>query len=243
MGPPSGISPEEWHAARVDFEGIVDATLQCGAEEMPAYWRLLRWSVRQPGGDSDQNAFGRISFNELVNRPNAWRGRPVQIDLHVCRIAECAAPPNSLEIERLYEVWGWSDDSRGSLYVVVTSELPAGMSVGESVTEQAMVSGYFYKVQGYLAAGSAAQTLPAAAPLIIGRMTRWNAPVAAFAQTNELWFGGAGILLAASFVFLLSQTSLIRRRNHLPQVRPKAAARLESWVDSYGADLAADGHG
>src|SRR6476620_3806181 len=47
-GPPPGISAEEWQAARVELEGITDSTFQCGGEEMPAYWRLLGWSVRQP---------------------------------------------------------------------------------------------------------------------------------------------------------------------------------------------------
>jgi hypothetical protein len=71
-------------------------------------------------------------------------------------------------------------------------------------------------------------------------MKRWDAPVAAFAQTNELWFGGAGVLLAASFVFLLSQTSLFRRGRCHQAIRPKAAAKLESWVDSYCADTGDD---
>jgi hypothetical protein len=208
---------------------------------MPAYWRLLKWSVMQPESAGARNDFRFVSFNELVNRPNQWRGRPVQVALNICRIMEYAAPENRLDIERLYEVWGWSEDSRGSLYVVVTSELPAGMSVGESVSERAIVSGYFYKVQGYLAAGSASQS-SSAAPLVIGHLSHWKTPAAAFAQANELWFGGAGLLLAVSFVFLLGQSSVFRRVRR-QAVRPKAAAKLESWVDSFGVDLAADGHG
>jgi hypothetical protein len=239
--PPSRISPEEWQAAVVDFEGIVDSTFQCPPTEMPAYWRLLKWCAQQPNHTGDQNDFTYVSFNDLVNRPAAWRGQPVHIDLHVCRIAECAAPANSLGIERLYEVWGWSDDSRGLLYVAVTPDLPAGMSIGESVSERATVCGYFYKVQGYLAAGSASQSLPAAAPLVIGHLSRWEAHVATIANSNEIWLGGAGVLLAASFLFLLSQRSSFRRLRQ--PVRPKAAAKLESWVDSFGPDLAAEGPG
>jgi hypothetical protein len=235
IGPPSGIAPEEWQAAVVDFEGIVDSTFQCPSTEMPAYWRLLKWSTQQSKHDGDQVGFGGISFIELVNRPRVWRGRPVKVDLHVCRIAECAAPANRLGIERLYEIWGWSDDSRGSLYVAISPDLPAGVSIGEAVSERATVCGYFYKVQGYLAAGSAAQTLPTAAPLVIGRLSRWEAPVAAMATSNEIWLGGGGVLLAVSFLFLLSQASPFRRRLR-QQVRPKAAAKLESWVDSFGAD-------
>src|SRR5262245_42927182 len=59
VGPPSGIAPEEWQAAVVDFEGIVDSTLQCPPTEMPAYWRVLKWSAQQSKHDDDRNDFGR----------------------------------------------------------------------------------------------------------------------------------------------------------------------------------------
>src|SRR5689334_15901731 len=61
-GSPSGIASEEWQAAAVDFEGIVDSTFQCTPTEMPAYWRLLKWSTQQPKHDGDPIGFGRISF-------------------------------------------------------------------------------------------------------------------------------------------------------------------------------------
>src|SRR4029079_9059663 len=137
---------------------------------MPAYWRLIKWTVQNPKSECDRNAFSRVSFNELVNEPSVLRGAPVQVDLDICRIVKYPAPDNRLGIERLYEVWGWSDDSRGSLYVAISPDLPAGVSIGEAVSERASVCGYFYKVQGYLAAGSAAQPLPTAAPLVIGRL-------------------------------------------------------------------------
>ena len=120
---------------------------------MPAYWRLLKWSICLES-DHRANRYSRASFNELVNRPNELRGAPVQVDLHICRITTYAAPENRLGIEQLYEVWGWSEDSRGSLYVAVTPELPAGMQIGEVVSEQAKLCGYFYKVQSYLTAGA-----------------------------------------------------------------------------------------
>jgi len=76
--------------------------------------------------------------------------------------------------------------------------------------------------------------------MVIGRLSRWNTPVAAFASGNEMWFGGAAVLLAGSFAFLISQRPMLRRRSRQP-VGPKAAAKLESWVESFGAELAADG--
>jgi len=229
-GQPAGVSPEEWEAARVEFEGLIDSTCQCSSEEMPAYWRLLKWSVRQSESQIDRNLFSRVSYNRLVNNPRVLRGMPAQIDLHICRIVSYPAPENSLGIEQLYEVWGWSDDSRGSLYVAVTPQLPAGMQTGESVCERATICGYFFKIQGYLAAGSASQL---AAPLIIGRMKSWEPSVAVVAQMNELWFASAGILLAASFVWLLSRRPLVRYQTR-ERLAPSATAKLETWLELEG---------
>src|SRR5262245_39182850 len=116
---PVGISPEEWDSDQSEFEALTDSTFHCGVEEMPAYWRLLKWSLQSSNTQADQNRFSSVPFNHLVNRPTLLRGVPVQVDLHVCRIASYPAPENSLGIQRLYEVWGWSDDSRGSLYVAI----------------------------------------------------------------------------------------------------------------------------
>lgn len=232
--PPSGISPEEWEAARSEFEALTDSTFQCGLEEMPAYWRLLKWSIRQPNTDCDQNRFSTVSFNDLVNRPSVLRGVPVQVDLHVCRIVGYTAPENSLGIQRLYEVWGWSDDSRGSLYVAVTPDLPSDMRIGEVVSVPATLRGYLYKVQGYLAAGSAPHAPPLAAPLIIGRFSRWHPPLTVVAKSSEIWPAAVGLLLAASFVWLLNHRPPFRflPRKPLERLAPSATAKLESWLDS-----------
>src|SRR5438045_1347002 len=56
---PPGVSTQEWETARAEFEGITDSTFQCGLEEMPAYWRLLRWSARQSENEQEPNRFSR----------------------------------------------------------------------------------------------------------------------------------------------------------------------------------------
>ena len=55
--------------------------------------------------------------------------------------------------------------------------------------------------------------------------------MASFAKTNELWFGGAGLLLAASFIWLLSQLPLFRVQ-YRERLAPNATAKLETWLDS-----------
>jgi len=234
--PPLGVSPEEWAAARSEFEALTDSTFHCGIEEMPAYWRLLKWTIREPNLQRDQNQFSRVPFNDLLNRTSALRGVPVEVDLHVCRIVSYAAPENSLGIERLYEVWGWSEDSRGSLYVAVTPDLPSGLRTGESISERATLCGYLYKIQGYVAAGSAPHAIPSTAPLIIGRLEHAKPPLTVVAKTGEVWPAGVGLLLAASFVGLLSHRPpfRFRQRKSLEQLATNATAKLESWIELEG---------
>jgi hypothetical protein len=233
-GRPANISAEQWHAARLDFEALTDGTLNCSSQEMPAYWRLLQWSHQPAESELDRAAFSRVSFNDLVNRPCELRGAAVQVDLHVCRVTSYDAPQNRLGIDRLYEVWGWSEDSRGSLYIAVTTELPAGLPTGEVVTGTATLCGYFYKVQGYVAAGSTVRGQLSAAPLIIGGLETRTAPAAALARPSELWLTGAGLVLAISFVWLLSRRPLFRFRHRLSSQRISAGstARLQTWIDS-----------
>ncbi len=49
----------------------------------------------------------------------------------------------------LYEVWGFTSESRDRLYVAIVVDLPKGMPIGPSVYEKARFTGYFFKLQGY----------------------------------------------------------------------------------------------
>ena len=244
--PASALSAGEWDLACKEFEAITDSTLECNAEEMPAYWRLLKWTVQHSVSDLQHRSGSRVPYGDLVNMPSRLRGRLVQVDLQVCRILSYDAPGNGLGIKKLYEVWGWSEDSRGSLYVVVTPELPAGMKTGEVVRGQATLYGYFCKIQGYLAVGSAPRSLPSAAPLLIGRMVRYQAPVTVIAKPAEVMRAGVGLLLAVSFVGLISGRPLFRRRQEtrFAEPGPSNIGHLEAWLDREGGSgVAADAKG
>jgi hypothetical protein len=160
----------------------------------------------------------------------------IQVDLHVCRILSYDAPENDLGLKTLYEVWGWSEDSRGSLYVVVTPGLPAGVRPGLVVQERATVYGYFCKLQGYVAVASAPQAGLTAAPLLIGNMVRYQAPLTVLAKPDEAWRLGVGLLLAVSFVGLISRRPLFRRKQHqrIEDLGPSDDTSLETWLDQQG---------
>ncbi len=231
VAPPEGVSAEEWDEALTELDVVNDGTMQCAAEEMPAYWRLLKWAGGESVGDSKQQAAPQISLRDLFKRPDASRGRSVRVNLHVRRIAACAAPKNSLGVENLYEVWGWCESAPDSLVACITAELPPGIEPGEYVEERATLCGYFYKFQGYRTAGSNAQSV-ASAPLIIGRLSPWQQPMTVVAKGNDWWFAAAGLLLAVSFAGLLVRRSLTRSRESVEQPPLVATTKLEDWLDA-----------
>ncbi len=221
---------------------LSDATMEWTAEEMPAYWRLLRWTQNAPiKGSVTQVSSPRympLAYHELINRSKGLRGQPVTVDLHICRVVSYDAPANSLGIKTLYEVWGWSEDSRGALYVAVAPELPAGIKVGESVHYRGTLRGYFCKLQGYLAVGSPGRPTTTAAPLLIGRLNEYRDPQTVVATGQELWHGAAGLLLALSFVGILPRFSPLRTRK--PVLASHVAARdpeaLDAWINQPHGD-------
>jgi hypothetical protein len=195
---PTDEDPEEAEAAREEFQAITDGTTDLHIEEMPAYWRLMGWADRQTPAMLRQRSQRKMFYTHLVQRPDEYRGQLIHLDLNVRRVLDYPAEKNGLGIDKLYEAWGWSDESRGWLYVVVFAHLPPGMPVGPDVSESVSVDGYFMKLQGYHEAGAKPHAPPLRAPLLIGRAV-WH-PVITPGQDNTTWFwitvvGGGTVLL------------------------------------------------
>ncbi|MFO0916486.1 MAG: hypothetical protein U0795_26250 [Pirellulales bacterium] len=226
------LPADELKQAEQEFGQLNDSSLETGVEEMPAYWRLMQWSTRRSIDQWRELSVAQASYGLLVTQPQAQRAQPVKLNLNVCRILSWDAPPNELGVKKLYEVWGWTEDSRGGMYVLVTPDLPAGMQVGERVREQGVVYGYFCKLQGYVAANAGAAAPRQAAPLIIGRMDRYVPPQVAVVGPGELRRLGLGLLLAISLVGTVALRSPWRRKTSAPTITTSAQAtqRLEDWL-------------
>ena len=133
-------------------------------EEMPAYWRLMKWTRAETFAAMDHRAARDVPRLGLLEQPERYRGHLLRLRLHILRILDWEAPKNSADVKRVYEAWGWTDQSN-SLYVCAFTELPAGMKTGESQHEEGVFVGYFLKDLGY-------QALKRnhAAPLLVGRL-------------------------------------------------------------------------
>lgn len=214
-------------ADMAEFQAITDRTTELGAEEMPAYWRLLgeveAASLEQLECDSRT-----VEFTSLMNSPATFRGQAVQADLNVRRVLAYDVVNSPLESDKLYEIWGWLDHEPNQLCVVVTNELPSDLPVGETVHERAKVFGYFLKLQGYLPAGAEKRMSPLAAPLVLGRVVRCEAAQVAFARGKDWWRVGLGSVLIVSLVGSLVSRSYVVKS---PKVADNHAAHdFEDWL-------------
>lgn len=220
---PSGNSAidedsEEQAAAIEEFQAVSDGSTAIQPEEMFAYRRLLSWVQRQPLPELRGRAKAEPSFNELMQRPAEYRGTLAHLNLHVRRILSYENHDPKISASRLYELWGWSDQSPAWLYVAVVPELPAGMPTGAQVEEDADVFGYFFKLQGYHEASAPPRAEPLRAPLIVGRLDWFpvkHAP-ARFAtpkMSPTAWFGIGVTVVVGLYLIRLAIRYAPRHRN------------------------------
>jgi hypothetical protein len=165
---PTDQDREEKDAIEEEFQAVSDGTLSIRPEEMPAYKRLWRWVRNQSFPVLQRRARNNLTFTDLYQTPDKNRGQLVALEFNVRRILQ-----DKLDGIPLYEVWGWTTESKAWPYVAVVMDLPEGMPTGTAVEEQATVVGYFFKLQGYHEAGARPNAPPLRAPLLVGRLV-WH---------------------------------------------------------------------
>lgn len=226
---------EELAALQLDLETVRDRT-DLRPVEMPAYWRLLRWSNAHPFAAMQAAARKDVLFTHLWERPKEWRGQLVELKLHVRRVLSYEAGANDQGIKTLYEAWGVTDDSQSFPYVVVFSELPPGLAQGADVRDELTFVGYFLKTMSYQA-GDAMR----GAPLLLGQVRR-NAvavtgPTAAPPSTGfGQWFIPVCLVcLAISMAFSLRRLLLPARTRQFtrsaPERDPRDASAAADWLE------------
>ena len=162
---PTDASAEEMAAAQVQFSAMSDQS-PLSAIDMPAYWRLMRWSRAQTFAEAEKRARRNVRIASFVEEPNRQRGQLLRLKLHVRRILDYEAPENSAGVKRVYEYWGFTDDSKSYPYVLVSSDLPPGLKLGSEVHGDVTFVGYFLKTMTYEAFDK-----KRFAPLMVGRMS------------------------------------------------------------------------
>lgn len=228
---PTDQDAEELDAAREEFQALSDRTLFLQPEEMPAYNRLVRWARNQSFAAMWKRAKKNPLLNDFIQSPDRFRGQLVALDLNVRRVLkyEEDAQGNRLE-EKLYEVWGFTTESKAWLYEVVAVDVPKGMPIGPNVTERARVVGYFYKLQAYHQANAKPNEAPLFAPLLIGRVDWVRPKPMPLARTDWMMIGALGALFGVIVIGAVAWTVFFRRRA-VPDPALRPTTSPDAWLD------------
>src|SRR5580704_14456221 len=147
---PTDQNAAEAAAANPLFEVLTDRQPLVKIE-MPAYWQCLKWARAQSFAELERRAEKHLVFTQFWQQPDKYRGKLIRLRLHVARILTWDAGENSAGVRHVYEVWGWTDESKSFPYLVVLSELPKGIPIGDKLHEEGVFVGYFLKTMKYTA--------------------------------------------------------------------------------------------
>ncbi len=247
---PTDQDPEEWEAFQEERQALEDFTFFIQREEMEAYDRLVRWSVRQPFELLWQRAHQEsrpVVFNDFVQERNKLRGKLVYLDLHLRRVLRM--PEKTRDGFQLYEAWGFTHQSGGWLYSMVLVDLPPGLREGD-LQEHVRAVGYFLKLISYRSALSKPGDRPLYAPVIIGRVMRVAPPAPVPSETEWLAASPAGRVLAvvgfvaiAAAIAVWQFRTLAGRRRARGRIRPIDPSPrsgppipVEDWLEQAAAE-------
>jgi len=229
---PTDEDPEQRADAAEEFQAVTDGTVGIQPEEMLIYGRLFYWVEHQSFEALQKRARPDAVFADFMQFPDKNRGKLVRLDLNVRRVLAYDVDDGPPDVRRVYEIWGWSDESKAWLYVVATAHLPEGMPVGPEVYERARFVGYFFKLHGYYEAGAKPRAAPLRAPLLVGRLL-WYPPVTQGPSASQDWWtlsavGGALVLLGGVIVVTyLGSRKAARRRATRQQ---EAGDAVRQWL-------------
>ena len=192
-----------------------DGSTESTKFDQPTYFQILSWVDHQSAAALQKRATRAFFYDTLVKSPDTMRLKLLEVKLAVRQIVPVMGVPKdgkpqpllTHEGKPIYEVRGVSQESGSNLYFGMVTDLPAGTPVGTLINDDAVLVGYFFKVQGYVSqqqqldfeASRTKRIVPLKAPLIIGRLIWLAEPTASVASTTPvpvLVTGGAQSLLS-----------------------------------------------
>ena len=132
---PTDQDIEERDAASEEYMALTDGGLEQRVEEMPAYWRQFGWVQHQSTDQLRQRASRKVVFNQFIRNPEEQRGKLFQFDLNVRQVLQYPATTNKVGVKTVYEIRGFTTESKAWLFFLLTPELPEGFPTGTDVVE------------------------------------------------------------------------------------------------------------
>jgi hypothetical protein len=229
----------EMEEAQKQFEAIDDGEGLL-AQDMPAYWRLMRWARSRSFSELEERAERDLPFVKLWKEPARYRGKLVRLRVHVRRVVDWdQKEKNSADVKKVYEIWGTTDESRSNPYCVAVAELPPGIPAKADVSVEAVFVGYFLKVIKYQSGDDKGR----GAPLLIGRVkaVKSGKSVAALREESLMAIvaiGGVILILALIIVWFWILTRKKRGTGASLAVPSLPTTEVEDWLQNPGEESA-----
>jgi len=155
------VKPEDLANVRDDAASSPD--------EAACSLRLLDILNRTDPETVQKASLGPISYAQLFRQPNQYRGKLVTVSGVVRRVNPLDLPKNEYGLDKYYQVWLSPNDNRVSPIVIYCLHLPEGFPTGLDVSEEAEITGFFFKRWAYKAK-DAIRT----APTLLAATLQWQ---------------------------------------------------------------------
>jgi hypothetical protein len=227
---PNDQQPFEHSQAEYLFQAITDKQ-PLAREEMPAYWKLMRWSMTESFEDLWERSRKDLYFTHLAEAPQKYRGELIGLKVSLRRALTHEAEENSAGAKQVYEAWGVTNESRSGLYCFVFYDKPPELAIQPSIHEEATFVGYFLKQFSYEDVMGTKRW----APLLIGRL-RWRENMTRTALHRQRhdgnhwqWLIISGAVVVLGVAWKKTRPS---QRQGLDVTAPPDHAAIESWLDA-----------
>ncbi len=191
-------------ASRIDpdlLRGVEDRapvrSLQENPDEVQAYIYLLVQARATSAQALGAGARRDLTYAHLFEEPAKYRGQIVHVEGRLKRLRQFDAPAFAAQqgVPHVYEGWVFADISSRHPYCVLSTDLPAGIQVGERIDYPVVFDGYFFKRYRYQSDRGWQDAL-----LLIGRtLLLGRDPPASASETsvaNALGPGVMGLIVA-----------------------------------------------
>lgn len=213
---------QEIEAASEEFLAVSDHA-PLAAEEMPAYWRLMTWARERTFDELWKQSRGDILYTQLRQKPEAYRGKIVRLQLRLRRSLRHEAPQNRANVRQVYEAWGCTPESHPYPYLIVFSAPPPEFPLGATIDAEVSFAGYFLKSMAYESNGK-----KQGAPLLIGRVQWKPAQTALAPVASDLeWPWIVGIATGVGAIVGLA----VMKRRHAIRMRALQQRSLPERLD------------
>ena len=183
------------------------------SDREPFYGLLRVVSATSPGWLEEEAKKQSIGDTDLFNHPQETRGKPVLLSGAAKRIALTLVTDSEVQslfgIDHYYQIYLFTEQSRGNPIVVCVCELPEGMPIGDSAdfAESITVAAVPYKLWIY-----ETPSKPHYAPVLVGRSLTWHPKPMATRQPPE-WITSFSFAVFFTLAFIWFACRFLARRS------------------------------